>query len=71
METATAVESAPAAITIHQAIEFLDVELTLADVRGLETDQLKRFEHALHHWEQLANWELRERARISKEEEAE
>jgi hypothetical protein len=58
-------------MTINQAIQFLDVELTLADVRWLQTDQLKRFEHALHHWEQLANWELRKRARISKEEEAE
>jgi hypothetical protein len=58
-------------MTINQVIQFLDVELTLADVRGLETDQLKRFEHALYHWAKLADWELRERARISKEEEAE
>ena len=56
---------------LPDAIQFLDAELTLADVRGLETDQLKRIWSALHHWERLANWELQDRARISKEEQPE
>jgi hypothetical protein len=47
------------------------VELDAADLEALDTDQLVRLEQGLHHWDQLAQRELRERARISKEEESE
>jgi hypothetical protein len=52
-------------------IDYLANGIKLADLAALETDQLAKLEQGLHHWDQLAQRELRERARISKEEEPE
>jgi hypothetical protein len=51
--------------------DYLNDDMRLADLAALDTDQLAKLEQGLHHWDQLAQRELRERARLAKEEEAE
>jgi hypothetical protein len=52
-------------------IDYLESGMSLGDMRRLDQDQLVRFQQSLYHWYQLAARELRERARISKEEQPE